>query len=214
MHFIIVVILVALFGERNYNLLAQAREAQACDSEVSLVLPQAEAVHPLALTAHKLHQVLHRHHSKDPTLLAAIRKEMSATKKEPWRRAWCWRPNKALALRCGTCDVMWHRCIGSTIHMSMERGPKASQRRERVRTDGKKKTISGEVSQEAGISLRGPLRGRKHREEMEARRIASKRTFLFLRQILVGTPIRQATHQRRERHLLRQRNNFTDLYVP
>lgn len=55
---------------------------------------------------------------------------------------------------------------------------------------------------------------RKKASRRNGRRIASKRTFLFLRQIPVGTPIRQATHQRRERHLLRQRNNFTDLYVP
>ena len=39
----------------------------------------------------------------------------SSTTKEPCRCKWCFRPNRMSALRCGTCDELWHHCLDKTF---------------------------------------------------------------------------------------------------
>ena len=47
--------------------------------------------------------------------------------KDPWRCAYCWRLNRHNALRCGTCDVVWQKCIDNTYRHQGPRGHSRSR---------------------------------------------------------------------------------------
>lgn len=104
-----------------------------------------------------LYFVLKQHHSRDPAFLAQIRTAM--TTKEPWRCKWCYRLNREAALRCGSCDELWHRCLDKT-YVHGGRGSSSGNQSGQWNYTGWQDTVQDRPTQRRPKSPRGKSAGK------------------------------------------------------